>query len=285
MKKKKILVIEDDSKIALVLRLRLKAAGYEVLTAYDGVSGLNLALGLEEKPDLVITDIWMPSGSGFSFAYRLRESAPNVPIIFITASKQANLRQMAKDLAAVDFFEKPYDPEELLKAVAKALERRPSQPARPPAIPSPEGPRPEVAGVQAPVPEARTTGTKQILIIEDDRKIAMALALRLRSAGYGAMMAYDAMTGVNSAVKNRPDVVLLDISLPAGNGFMVAERIQTLVPTLTPIIFLTASRQPGLREKAQELGAAGFFEKPFDAAELLAAIQTALSEGPPRSGR
>ena len=118
---------------------------------------------------------------------------------------------------------------------------------------------------------------KNILIIEDDQKIAMALALRLKAAGYEATTAYDALTGLNAAVKNPPDLVLLDISMPAGNGFSVAEQIQTLIPTPTPIIFLTASKQPGFREKAKKLGAAGYFEKPYEAEELLGAIQNALT--------
>ena len=100
----------------------------------------------------------------------------------------------------------------------------------------------------------------------------MALAVRLKSAGYEASMAYDALTGVNDAVKCRPDLVLLDISMPAGNGFAVAERVKTLIPNPTPIIFLTASKQPGFRERAQELGAVGYFEKPYEAEALLAAV-------------
>jgi CheY-like chemotaxis protein len=69
----------------------------------------------------------------------------------------------------------------------------------------------------------------------------------------------------------------LDICLPVGNGFTVAEEIQTLVRTPIPIIFITASKQPGFRQKASELGAAGYFEKPYEAEELLAAIQNALN--------
>ena len=118
---------------------------------------------------------------------------------------------------------------------------------------------------------------KKILIIEDDQKIAMALTLRLKSAGYEATTAYDALTGVDVAVKNPPDLMLLDICLPAGNGFAVAEKIRTLVPTPIPVIFITASKQPGFREKANELGAAGYFEKPYEAEELLAAVQSALN--------
>jgi DNA-binding NarL/FixJ family response regulator len=85
------------------------------------------------------------------------------------------------------------------------------------------------------------------------------------------------VSGLETALKIRPDLVLLDISLPAGNGFVVAERIQRLIPTATPMIFLTASTQPGLREKAKELGAAAFFQKPYDADDLHGAVQLALA--------
>lgn len=118
--------------------------------------------------------------------------------------------------------------------------------------------------------------TKKILIIDDDQKIAMALDLRLKAAGYQTALAYDAISGVNSAIKLQPDLVLLDISMPAGDGFTVAQRIQNLVPVSTPIIFLTASRQQNLKEKALSLGAVGYIEKPYESGALLAEIKNAL---------
>ena len=120
---------------------------------------------------------------------------------------------------------------------------------------------------------------KKVLVVEDDKKISTALAVRLRAAGYEVVAAYDAVLAVMIAVKHRPDLVLLDISMPGGDGFAVAEKVQNLASTVgVPMIFLTASKQPGLREKAMELGAVGFFEKPYEAADLLAAIQEALGE-------
>ena len=118
---------------------------------------------------------------------------------------------------------------------------------------------------------------KKILIVEDDRNIAKALAIRLKSAGYEVTVAPDALTGV-AALQIQPNLAQLDISVPAGNGFAVADKIQNLGVTAIPIIFLTAGKQPGLRQRAEALGAAGFFEKPYDADELLAAIKRALSE-------
>jgi DNA-binding response OmpR family regulator len=224
----------------------------------------------------------MAVGGGFSVAYRLREWAPEVPVIFITASKKAGWREMAINLGAVGFLEKPYQSEELLAAVTLALTGRSPSPVTPEQPPESQSTALRMAtpGSNSPVtprPPARITGRKKILVVEDDRKIARALALRLREAGQDVLLAYDAISALDSAIKNQPDLVLLDIGLPAGSGLVVAERIQIMLPKLTPIIFLTASRQPGLREKVMALGAAGFMEKPFEADELIAAIQNALN--------
>ena len=118
---KKILIMEDDKKIAAALAIRLEAAGYEVLTSPDGFGGLKIVLG--DRPDLLLMDIWMPIGTGFSVAQRLRTlGLTDIPVIFITASKLKGLRESAKELGAVAFFEKPYDPEQLLAAISRALE-------------------------------------------------------------------------------------------------------------------------------------------------------------------
>jgi len=119
---KKIMLMEDDARIAAALAIRLEAAGYEVFTAPDGFRGLQKTL--EQRPDLLLMDIWMPVGTGFSVAQRLQAlGLSDVPIIFITASKVHGLREAASQLGAVGFFEKPYDPEQLLAAIARAIEQ------------------------------------------------------------------------------------------------------------------------------------------------------------------
>ena len=120
---------------------------------------------------------------------------------------------------------------------------------------------------------------KKILVVEDDKKMVMALTVRLKGKGYDVVAAYDAVMAMSIAMHHRPDLALLDISLPGGNGFMVANSLRNEVSTSgVPFIFLTASKQPGLRENAGDLGAVGFFEKPYEAEALLAAIDGALTE-------
>ncbi|MBK81425.1 MAG: hypothetical protein CMQ43_11020 [Gammaproteobacteria bacterium] len=117
---------------------------------------------------------------------------------------------------------------------------------------------------------------KKILIVEDDQKISMAIGMSLRAMGYVTVTATDAVTATAQARKERPDVVIMDINLPAGDGFTVAERMQNIVDTAnTPIVFITASKQPGLRERAESLGAAHFLEKPFEVGQLADAVETA----------
>src|SRR5439155_9514474 len=89
-----------------------------------------------------------------------------------------------------------------------------------------------------PTPDHRPP--KKILIIEDERNIAKTLAVRLNALGYQAVLAYDALSGLKTARHSSPDLVLLNISLPAGSGIAAAEKIQTLLPRKTPVIFLTA---------------------------------------------
>ena len=114
---------------------------------------------------------------------------------------------------------------------------------------------------------------KKILIVEDDQKIAMALVIRLKANGYSASVAPDALAGASQARAIKPDLILLDISMPGGNGFQLAETFHRMPETKgTPIIFITASKSPELLQKVMDLGAVGLFEKPFDTEKLLSSI-------------
>ena len=121
---------------------------------------------------------------------------------------------------------------------------------------------------------------KSVLMVDDDNTTLLGIGVRLKAMGYTVFTAKDAVSAVSAARKGSPDVVVLDISLPAGDGFVVAERLQNLSGTAaTPIIFMTASCKSGLRERAMKMGAVAFLQKPFDATQLADAIEMALSPG------
>ena len=121
--KKRILIVDDERDIVKALTIRLQRAGYEVVTAFDGAQGIFVAH--KENPDLIILDIRMPAGNGFSVAEKLKESTDTVaiPVIFLTGSPEENSEGKAMALGARFYVKKPYDPEELLDAIRRALEK------------------------------------------------------------------------------------------------------------------------------------------------------------------
>jgi DNA-binding response OmpR family regulator len=262
----KILIIEDDEKTALALCLRLKAHGYATWIAADGVLGLSKAT--QCKPDLIIMDIGLPAGNGLDLAEHLRRmpETRSIPLIFATASQDPRLRHKVLQRGGVGLLRRPYEPETLVSLVRHALAGVSWRP-----------PPPVSARAEPSATPAKAKPVKRILIVEDDQKVALALSVRMRSAGFDTTIAHDALSGVRSAITDRPDAVVLDISLPAGDGFSVAKRIQAHVPNPLPIIFLTASKRCDFREKARYLGAVAFFEKPYEAEGLVAALRHATA--------
>ena len=116
---------------------------------------------------------------------------------------------------------------------------------------------------------------KKVLIIEDDEKIAKALDIRLKSK-YEVFRAPDAIHGLHEAVHKNPDLIIMDIMMPAGNGITLTERIREVTGRNIPTVFITASKLPGLRDTVKKLGAHGFLEKPFQAEDLLVTVHEAL---------
>lgn len=116
----KILIVEDEKKIARFLELELKHEGYEVITAFDGRSGLETAL--ESNPDLLILDLMLPELSGIEVCRRLRHTS-DVPIIMLTAKDDVSDKVMGLDMGADDYVTKPFAIEELLARIRVALKK------------------------------------------------------------------------------------------------------------------------------------------------------------------
>jgi len=121
--KKKILIVDDERDIVKALTIRLQGAGYEVVTAFDGAQAIFVAH--KENPDLILLDIRMPAGNGFSVAEKLKQSKNtlSIPVIFLTGSPETDSEEKAMTLGARFYIKKPYDPEELMDAIKRALEK------------------------------------------------------------------------------------------------------------------------------------------------------------------
>lgn len=119
----------------------------------------------------------------------------------------------------------------------------------------------------------------KILIVDDDQDIRRLLGHRLKSDDYETVFASDAISAVNMARKEEPDLILLDLGLPAGDGYVVIERLK-VIPALEgiPIIIVTARDIRAEQERIAHAGADSVFQKPFDHEALLVAIRNALGE-------
>ena len=120
MKRYRILVVEDDERILNFLRSKLKASGYEVSTANDGVQGLEQAQA--QEPNLIVLDLLMPKMSGLDMLRELR-SFSSIPVIILTAKGDDTDKIKGFQLGADDYLTKPFNPDELIARIEAVMRR------------------------------------------------------------------------------------------------------------------------------------------------------------------
>lgn len=119
--KKKILIVDDEKNLTEILALRLETNGYEVIIAYNGRDGLEKTE--KENPDLILLDIMMPDMDGIDVLRRLKNNpkAGHIPVIMLTCKGESSSLLKAENLGATDYFIKPFESEELLRAIKKYI--------------------------------------------------------------------------------------------------------------------------------------------------------------------
>ncbi len=125
---------------------------------------------------------------------------------------------------------------------------------------------------------------QRILIVEDERDIADLIGFNLQRAGYEVIKAHDGIEGTEVAMRERPDLILLDLMLPGRDGYAVFRELRRDPRTVnTPVIMLTARAQTEDRIQGLEAGADDYLTKPFSPKELMLRVQAILkrSEAPP----
>jgi len=111
---------------------------------------------------------------------------------------------------------------------------------------------------------------KKILIVDDTPAVVRLLSERLKHEGYEIYSANDGLLGIKRAKEVNPDVILLDLQMPAGGGVHTFEKLKASVYTSAiPVIFITAFQQKEVKQLIMEMGADGFIPKPINFSELL----------------
>ena len=116
-----------------------------------------------------------------------------------------------------------------------------------------------------------------ILIVDDDPDMLQALQIRLKANGYQVHCAEDGIGAISEARKHAPDLIVLDLGIPAGDGFVVLDALKTNINlSSVPVIVLSGRDRRANEERVLKAGAKAFLQKPVQSHEFLAAIRQAL---------
>ncbi len=266
-KKIKILIIEDENALADVLEAKLKKEGHDVFVAYDGEDGYEKVKEL--MPDLILLDIVMPKMDGYEVLEKLNEDKIEIPVIIISNSGQPVEIEKTKKLGAIDHLIKTqFNPDEVVKKVNKYLGLAGSEVEEEEKI----KPREEDGS-------AEKLGYN-ILLVEDDSFLRDICAKKLTKEGFTVFEAIDGEQALKDIEKIAPDIVLLDIILPAIDGFGVLEKIRVNKKAKiknVPIIMLSNLGQKDDVEKAMSMGANDYLVKAhFTTEEIINKIKETL---------
>ncbi len=249
-RREKILVVEDNHDLALLLRRQLESEGYQVLLAGSGEDAIWLAK--EEKPQLITLDIMLPDLDGFTVLERLKEHPVTAPIPVIIVSILSD-EDKGYALGAIDYVVKPIIEDKLLHSLREAL------------APTDEG------------------APRSVLVVDDEPDIRGFLEQALSYHGYGVRTAANGQEALAQIEVEHPDLILLDLKMPGVDGYEVIRRLKADQDTRSiPIIVITASPVDKERDKVRVLGmgATQYFTKPFSIKSLIDEIKKAAVERP-----
>ena len=244
----KILIIEDEEALLLMLAERLERNGYESLTAKDGEEGL-LKMK-EERPDLVLLDIVMPKIGGFEVLEAIQQdpALQKIPVIIISNSSQSVEIGRAKALGVKDYLVKAeFDPDEVVAKVRRVL-------------------------------RTETLDAKKVLIIEDDQFLRDLIVRKLEDEGFVTLQAIDGEEGLRVFREKKPDLVLLDLILPGIDGFEVLRQAkEDRSISHTPVLILSNLGQRDDIERGIKLGAKDYLIKAhFTPGEIVEKVKEAM---------
>lgn len=258
----KILIVDDEYEVVASLREYLTLRGYTVSEAAEGEEAL--ALVQQAPPDLILLDIRLPGMSGFEVLKRVRAQHPQIKVIMITALDEVGVRRIAMEHGAAGFAFKPLD--------VQALER---------VIVATSGQRPPLAP-RAPFKASQVT----VLVVDDDPEICVALKYYLVGLGYQVLIAASGAEAITllQETKPRPDVMLLDLSMPGEGGFTVLESLKRQGIQL-PIVILSGNDPEIVGEATALLGACRFLQKPVPLPTIERTIREVVAGGAPVPGQ
>ncbi|MEN6616554.1 MAG: response regulator [Syntrophorhabdus sp.] len=254
----KILIVDDDPEIHKLLRAKMIQEGYGVMSASDAYGAIQTAR--REKPDLIILDIMLPGGGGLHALknIRLLSDTASIPVVILTGSEDAEIKQKIIEHGVQGYLQKPFEYQTVSGKIAELLKSDANNQEE------------EIAG---------KSKRKNILVVDDDPDIISQLSRKLAADGYDVIAASDAYHAIQTIIRAKPDLIILDIMLPGGGGLHVLQKIRAIPGTSNmPVIVLTGSEDAGIKQKMIDQNISGYFQKPYDYTVLRNYIKDVFSK-------
>jgi CheY-like chemotaxis protein len=245
----KILVVEDDTVSAEMIKIRLAKQGYKVIVAKTGEEGIRLAQ--EELPDLILMDMLLPGIHGLEATIQLKKNPQTkmIPVFALTIMNSPDFIKACYQDGIFVFLRKPYDYKELL------------------------------ANIKRYISNDRVT-SKKIMIINDNPDLTSVFTATLKKHGYEVISAPEGMIRVHDVHKKKPDLILLDIDMLEDWGITVFKILKKSDATMSIPIVLTANQlnSDDLKELASKLGAEAYIPKSEEFEEVIPKIKEIFKE-------
>jgi len=265
-----VLLADDDIDCLRLMALRCQSLGLRVLTASDGMD--TLASVIRNAPDLLVLDINMPGGDGFSVAEKLMRDPkiPPTPVVFCSGGSDPATLARCRDIGAHYVTKGGESWTQLRSIICHLLD---IEVGGVPAVASTDG------GQFRSWATSPAAALPKVLCVDDDEDLLRLLRLRLRACGINALTASSAMQALWIAMKEMPAAIVTDYRMPEGSGEYLIGRLRA-VPALRdiPVVVVTAASGGLKRDFALErrflgeYGVGAFLPKPLVFCDLLDAL-------------
>lgn len=249
----RVLIVDDDASMRALLSSLLADRGYEVVAALPDGDGIMDAIR-QKFPDIVCLDYHLPGRDGLDILHEINETAPQIDVLFMTASEDSTVEEKAADAGAAGFIRKPFGQAQILKEIQAVWEARQKASAATPAADD---------APAAKLPPGTGVNRRSVVIADDNGSIRLLLKGMLAQLGFNVVqMVGNGEDAVKAVKMHRPGVLCLDVEMPVMSGFDALPLIREASPQ-TAVVMVTGSATGELVKKAAALGAKGYIVKPI----------------------
>jgi signal transduction histidine kinase/DNA-binding response OmpR family regulator len=248
-----ILLVEDDPQVRQVAERVLRRAGYTVLSAGSSQEAIDVCVAHGRAPDLLLTDMTLPGGSGHELALRLRGRHPRLRAVYISGYTEASIERRGGLPAETGVLAKPFTAAALARRVREALDEE---------WPERSGP---VVVNERPV----------VLIVDDEDALRRSLKRQLVALGCDVLEASNGGHGIQIACEAAPAVIFLDIHMPGTDGHTLLRRLP-ISDVRSSIVVMSGGGHVDDVIGALRHGAVDYLKKPWSTEDLASALRRAL---------